>query len=269
MLGPTGGSVVRVLQSSPYADAAADPDTVDELAVFAAYEGIEDHATARRRRVAGGRRDAGRGGDLGSPRPPCSGVGTGDVLRLRSRLDTSRAVDVAGQRHLGGPTPPTSGGWPTRSRSPGAESSGSFTTRGPLVVAAEDLVAGAARRAAQRRVAGDPAASTASRPRSIAAVEALATGIEGRVNAALPFSNQAQVLTRLPTILATVDRSVLVTQAGHPAAARPVRRARRLRGHPRRGAAPRAAADRDGAPAGPRRRVRAPRVDGAWARRCW
>ena len=44
VLGQTGGSVVRVLQSSPYADAAADPATVDELTVFAAYEGIEDHA---------------------------------------------------------------------------------------------------------------------------------------------------------------------------------------------------------------------------------
>ena len=92
-------------------------------------------------------------------------------------------------------------------------SGGSFTTRGPLVVAAEDLVAGPLAEPLNAEWRAIPG-STASRPESIAAVEALATGIDARINAALPFSNQAQVLTRLPTILATVDRSVLVTQAG-------------------------------------------------------
>ena len=34
-----------MLRSSPYADAATDPDAVTDLVLFAALEGIRDHAT--------------------------------------------------------------------------------------------------------------------------------------------------------------------------------------------------------------------------------
>ena len=211
VLGPTGGSIVRVLQSSPYADAAADPATVDELATFAAYEGIEDHA----RLVDGAWPVAGATPvDVAISQPAAAllGVATGDVLRFRSRLDTSRLVDVR-----------VSGTWAADPADEwwmadplalaGAVSSGSFTTRGPLVVAAQDLVTGPLTEPLNAEWRAIPRVDGFT-PESIAAVEALATGIDGRINAALPFSNQAQVLTRLPEILATVDRSVLVTQAG-------------------------------------------------------
>ena len=42
---PTGGELAHVLQSSPFADAAADPETVTDLVLFASFEGIERHAT--------------------------------------------------------------------------------------------------------------------------------------------------------------------------------------------------------------------------------
>ena len=212
VLGPTGGSVVRVLQSSPYADAAADPATVDELAVFAAYEGIEDHA----RLVDGAWPVAGATpvevGDLAArgrpagrrPRATCcaSARGSTPTRVVDVRVSGTWAADPADEWWMADPLALA-----------GAESSGSFTTRGPLVVAAEDLVTGPLAEPLNAEWRAIPRVDGFT-PESIAAVEALATGIDGRINAALPFSNQAQVLTRLPTILATVDRSVLVTQAG-------------------------------------------------------
>ena len=51
-------------------------------------------------------------------------------------------------------------------------------------------------------------------PDTLDAVAADVRGLAGRVNAALPGSNQASVATKLPDILASVDRSVLVAQAG-------------------------------------------------------
>ena len=95
----------------------------------------------------------------------------------------------------------------------GTQSSGSFTTRGPFVVAHEDLVSGPLAEPLNAEWRAIPRVEGFT-PESLAAVEALATGIDGRVNAALPVSNQAQVLSKLPAILASVDRSVLVTQAG-------------------------------------------------------
>src|SRR4029079_699603 len=43
---------------------------------------------------------------------------------------------------------------------------------------------------------------------------AVMTDLKERINADLPGTNQAAVTTRLPQILASVDRSVLVAQSG-------------------------------------------------------
>ena len=61
VLAPTGGEIARVLRSSPFADAATDPDAVTDLVLFAALEGIRDHATLVDGALAGGRRHPGRG----------------------------------------------------------------------------------------------------------------------------------------------------------------------------------------------------------------
>ena len=140
--------------------------------MFAAYEGIEDHA----RLVDGAWPVAGATPvevAISQPAAALLGVGTGDVLHLRSRLDTSRAVDVR-----------VSGTWAARpgrrvvdGRAAGAgrrESSGSFTTRGPLVVAAEDLVAGPLAEPLNAEWRAIPRVDGFT-PESIAAVEALAT----------------------------------------------------------------------------------------------
>jgi hypothetical protein len=211
LLAPTGGTVVRVSQSSPYADAAGDPETIDQLTVFAAYDGIEDHAAL----VAGAWATPGRApveATLSEPAAALLGVGVGDGLRLRSRLDASRVVDVrvsgvwaadpADEWWMGEPLALT-----------GTQTGGSFTTRGPLAVTREDLVTGPLAEPLNAEWRAVPLVDGFT-PESLAVVADLATGIDGRINAALPFTNQAQVLTKLPAILASVDRSVLVTQSG-------------------------------------------------------
>jgi hypothetical protein len=211
LLAPVGGNVVRVLQSSPYADAAADPATVDALTLFASYDGIEDHATL----VDGEWATAGRSpveATLSRPAAALLGVGVGDTLHLRSRLDASRTLDA---RISGTWTADPADEWWIADplALTGSQAGGSFTTEGPLVVAPDDLVTGALAEPLNAEWRAVPAIDGVT-PASLAPLADRATGIDGRINAALPFTNQATVQTKLPAILASVDRSVLVTQAG-------------------------------------------------------
>ncbi|HKF86414.1 MAG TPA: FtsX-like permease family protein, partial [Candidatus Limnocylindrales bacterium] len=211
LLGPTGGSVVRVRQSSPYADAAADPSTVEQLTVFASYEGIEDHADL----VDGRWPTPGRTpveAALSERAAALLGVGVGDIIVLRSRLDESREVEV---RVTGRWAADHADEWwmGEQLALTGTQTGGSFTTRGPLIVAPDDLVTGPLADPVNAEWRAVPRVDGFT-PQSIASVADLAAGIDARINAALPFTNQAEVQTKLPAILASVDRSVLVTQAG-------------------------------------------------------
>ena len=210
VVAPTGGSVARVLRSAPYADASAASDVTD-LAVFASYEGIEDHATL----VDGTWPTPGASpveATLSEGAAAALGVAAGDTLQLASRLDASRTEDVS-----------ITGVWRPDPSDPwwvgdplaltGSEAGGSFTTRGPLMVTADEVVALAPTQPvdAQWRAIPHVAGFT---PENVDEAASLAASAQERVNAALPFSNRAQVLTKLPAILAAVDQSVLVTQAG-------------------------------------------------------
>jgi FtsX-like permease family len=210
-LAPVGGELVRVLRSSSYAEASADPATVTDLEIFASYEGIDGHAAL----VDGRWAEAGRTPvevTLSEAAARELDVGTGDPLSLVSRLDPSRTKDVV-----------VVGTWRPDPADPywlgeplaleGTERGGRYTTRGPLVVAADDLISGplAEPLDAQWRAIPD---IEGFRPDTLDEVAADVAGLPGRINAALPGSNQATVATKLPTILASVDRSVLVAQAG-------------------------------------------------------
>lgn len=207
----TGGEVARVLHSSAYADAAADPATVTDLEQLAAFEGIEAHA----RLVDGRWAEAGRTpveATVSQAAAAAIGATTGDTISIVNRLDPGKRVDVA-----------ITGTWLADPEDPywladpfvldGRETSGRFTTRGPLVVAAADLTGGPLSEPldAQWRAIPDV---NGFRPEALDAVAAAVRGLGGRINAALPGSNQASVATKLPDILASVDRSVLVAQAG-------------------------------------------------------
>ena len=211
VLALTGGSVTRVLRSSPYADAAADPATVTDLTLFGSYEGIEDHATL----VDGRWAHPGASpveATLSETAAALLGVQAGDRLALVSRLDGGRTVEAV-----------VTGTWRADPADPwwlgetlaltGLETGGRFTMRGPLIVAEEDLRTGPLAEALDAQWRATPAID-GFRPETLDEVAALATGAEGRIDAALPSSNQATVSTKLPAILASVDRSVLVTQTG-------------------------------------------------------
>lgn len=208
---PTGGDLVRVLRSAPYAAASADAETVTDLELFAAYDGIEGHATL----LDGAWPTADRTpleATLSEGAATILGLRTGDTVTLVSRLDAARVVDVR-----------ITGTWRADPADPwwlgdplgltGTETSGRFTTRGPLMVAAQELRTGPLAEALDAQWRAIPTID-GFRPENIDTVADLAARAPGRINAALPPSNQAQVSTKLPAILASVDRSVLVTQAG-------------------------------------------------------
>ncbi|HEX5827199.1 MAG TPA: ABC transporter permease [Candidatus Limnocylindrales bacterium] len=208
---PTGGDVVRVLRSSPYAEPGADASSVTNLTLFAAYQGIEEHAEL----VAGAWPVPGSTpvqATLSEPAAALLGLTAGDTLAVASRVDPARSVDVA-----------ITGVWRADPADPwwldeplaltGTEQGGSFTTTGPLVVAPEELVGGPLSEPLDTQWRAIPRVAGFT-PRNVEEVSALAADAEPRINAALPASNRAQVLTKLPAILASVDRSVLVTQAG-------------------------------------------------------
>ena len=208
----TGGEIAVVLHSSAYADAAADPEAVTDLTQFGSFEGIDGHAELvdgrwatpgqtpieatlsqpRRRRA---RRQDRRHAVAREPprRQPA-----------RRRRDHRHLARRPGRRLLAG-------------RPAGArrqEKGGRFTT--PR--------AAGRRRGGPRRPGRSPSRSTRSgapSPTSTASGRSRSTpsrpnvgGLLGRVNAALPGTNQASISTKLPAILASVDRSVLVAQAG-------------------------------------------------------
>ena len=200
-----------MLRSSPYADAAADPATVTDLVLFAALEGIRDHAT-----LVDGRWPEAGGTPVevvvSEPAARILGVATGDRIPLVGRLD-GRPVDAV-----------VTGTWRADPADPywlddplllaGNERGGSFTLVGPLIAEAADLqgpLAGGRPLDAQWRAIPD---LDGFRPENLDQVATSVTGLLGEVNALLPGSNQATVATRLAAILASVDRSVLVAQSG-------------------------------------------------------
>jgi FtsX-like permease family len=211
VLAVTGGEIAHVYLSGPYADATADAETVTDLEVFASFEGIDHHGTL----LDGHWAEPGRTpleATVSDAAARTLGVQTGDRLELVSRLDASRTVEIT-----------ITGTWRADASDPywlddpltleGSQSGGRFTTRGPLVVAGEDLTNGALSEALDAQWRAIPSLD-GFRPDTLDAIAAETTGLAARINAALPGSNKATVATRLPDILASVDRSVLVTQAG-------------------------------------------------------
>ncbi|HYO41846.1 MAG TPA: ABC transporter permease [Candidatus Limnocylindrales bacterium] len=211
VLGVTGGELVRVVRSSPFADAATDKDAVTDLVLFASYEAVREHAP-----LTGGAwpepgadpvqvavSDAGAG---------VLGVAIGDVIPLVGRLDGRPLTAVVTGTFRPDPADRYWLGEPLALA--GTEEGGSFTLVGPLIADPADLLgtlAGGRPVDAQWRAIPDLGGF---RPENLELVATGVTALPGEINAALPQSNQATLTTKLPQILASVDRSVLVAQAG-------------------------------------------------------
>ncbi len=211
VIAPTGGEIARVLRSSPYADAATDPAAVTDLVLFAALEGVRDHAT-----LVDGRWPEAGGTPVevavSEPAARVLGVATGGRIPLVGRLDGRPLEAVVTGTWRADPADPYWLGDPLLLA--GTEAGGSFRLVGPLVAEPADLqgpLAGGRTLDAQWRAIPDLAGF---RPENLDQVAASLKGLLGEVNAALPGSNQATVATKLPAILAAVDRSVLVAQSG-------------------------------------------------------
>jgi hypothetical protein len=211
VLAMTGGRLVRVLRSSPFADPAADPETVRELVLFASLEGIRDHAAV----VDGRWPEAGRTPvevAVSVPAARLLGVGVGDRVPLVGRLDGRTVEAVVMGTWRADPADPYWLGEPLLLG--GAETGDSFSILGPLVVDAADLagpIAGGRQVDARWLAIPDLGGFT---PDNLDQVAGAASGLLGIINAALPASNKATVATRLPAVLDAVDRSVLVAQSG-------------------------------------------------------
>ncbi len=96
----------------------------------------------------------------------------------------------------------------------GSEAGGSFTVVGPLVADVADVTGPlAGGRPLDARWRAVPSIE-GFRAETLDAVSAEVGDLREQINANLPGTNQATVTTRLPAILAAVDRSVLVAQSG-------------------------------------------------------
>ena len=211
VIAPTGGEITRVLRSGPYADAATPPDAVADLVLFAALEGVRDHAT-----IAAGRWPEPGGTPVevavSEPAAAILNVAPGDRIPLVGRLDGRPVEAVVTGTWRADPADPYWLGDPLLLA--GNEPGGSFRLVGPLLAEAADLegpLAGGRPVDAQWRAIPDLAGF---RPENLDEVAASLPGLLGEVNAALPGSNQATVATKLAAIVASVDRSVLVAQSG-------------------------------------------------------
>ena len=206
-LGDATGVVALVARSGAFAP-SADPDG---LTLLASFEGIAGHAEL----LAGSWARAGQDpveATLSEGALAALGLAIGDRVALTSRLDPGRTIDVV-----------VTGSWHPFETDPywagevldlrGEEVRGPFTTRGPFVVAIDDLVGHPAIGTLDLAWHGLPAPDRVS----LDAVQALGASVAtlpARLRGSVPAGQSITVSTGLPALLAEIDRSVLVTRGG-------------------------------------------------------
>ncbi len=208
----TGGEIVRIGQSGPFADSTVAPDSVRDLTVFESVDGIEQRAEL----VAGAWPVAGQDpvqATVSDAAAKEMHVVVGDRLSLvdRVRPDVRVAVAITGiwtvdpadALWLGEPLETT-----------GTSTGGTFTTRGPLVVREADLV-GIDGQTARLQVSwrGLPAIANL-RVDGVDQLRNGANNLAGRLRGLIPAEASPRVTTGLPAVLDDVGRSVLVSRSG-------------------------------------------------------
>jgi hypothetical protein len=211
-LAASGGEVVRVVRSGPFADPATPPDDVHDLTLLQSFDSIEAHATL----VDGTWPHAGATpieATLSEPAATAMNLKVGDRLPLISRLDTTLRIEVvvAGIWRVD----PTDALWigdPLETT--GTTTGGSFTTRGPLVVREADVVSlggGGAR--AQVEWRGLPNID-ALRIDQVEDLRNATNNLPAVLRGVIPANTSPRVVTSIPALLDDVGRSVLVSRSG-------------------------------------------------------
>jgi hypothetical protein len=207
----TGGEVAQVIRSGSFADARIDPDAVDQLTELSSYEAIDRHAEL----VEGSWPVAGTTpiqAVLSRPAAEALGVAVGDRIPLASRLDADLRVEieltglfrpdrldpywVADPLEVNGIVP----GDP-------------YTTVGPVVIAAEDLLGPGLSGRLELQWRGLPAIDQLR----VDDVDALRTDIgllAERLRAAFPEIRQVSIAAPLPGILQDAGRATVVGRSG-------------------------------------------------------
>jgi hypothetical protein len=207
----TGGEVVAVTRTEPFARITTDPVAVNEVLTFGSFQGIEGHAElvdGRWATAGAARQEA----TLSEGAASTLGLLVGGEITLVNRLDAGIAVPVV-----------IVGIWRASPDDPywlasgqeidGVAHSGVFTTVGPFIVPDADLAARSfgARRDLEWRALPDP---TGYRFDDLDAIGVDARQLITRLGAALPSAAQFRIETRLPDILTSVTRSALVSRTG-------------------------------------------------------
>jgi hypothetical protein len=210
ILALTGGEVAQVATSASFADASVDPGEVTALLAFASYEGIDRHATL----VDGRWAEAGGAPQEVTLSEAAAGairLEVGDRVTLVSRLRATLSVEIV-----------VTGLWRPDLSDPywlnpdlelgGSVERGSFTTVGPFVVPAADLLERPFGDSIEFewRALPDP---SGFRIDDLAGLRTALDRFDEGLREAIP-EVQARVATGLPAILTTVDRAALVSRTG-------------------------------------------------------
>ena len=212
ILGWTGGELVSVLESETYALPEQASDERTDLALFASYEALDRHADL----VAGSL--PADGADpmevaVSSAVASDLGLAIGDEMTLSSQRGSDRTLDVriAGIWEARDPADPYWRADPLAID--GSTESSSFRTYGPFVVGRDDLVTGTA--------SGDIGLELRALPdfdelavEDVNWMRSDTAALERRLDDSLSDRITFHVDTGLDTILADVNRSLLVSRSG-------------------------------------------------------
>ena len=210
LVGPSGGSVFRVLRSDAFAEPATDAPTTD-LSMLASYEGIEAHATL----VDGAWPKAGQlavEAVLSEPAAAALGLEVGDQITLQSRGSSgvSTVLSVVGRYRIDRTDPY----WTDDTLEiDGVDDAGSFNLHGPFVIDRADLIDNKLGGFFDLQWRAIPNIDGIQLDDTIALARAI-DALDNRLSPALPIGRALRVSSSLPDILDSVSRSVLVSRSG-------------------------------------------------------
>jgi hypothetical protein len=215
-LGPSGGTVSHITWSGPFEKAAgATTGTATQsggdITLFAAHDDLGGHATLLDGRWANAGSDPIEA-TLSEGAASALGVAVGDRVVLADRLDPARSVtvDVTGTWR---PAPDDPYWIGSTLELDGMARSGSFTTRGPFVVAPADLerVVTGPRRDVEWRAIPDVAALAVG---NVDAIQADIASLRARLHAAVQPTRDIAVTMGLADLLGTVSRAIVAARSG-------------------------------------------------------